>query len=208
MSNLIDELGVDYFNTRFLNSMFLDEEGRPSYVKGAVGRHDVRVNSLVDGRPEEFTLRRSFFKDMEVFATPTLGWRARDEGASIYYLARNNRSYHRGVSPKSLKITNHPLSMALNASVTSHSIESNTLNKLKFIEDVLKPKYIPYREGITKLLEGELISFAISSYLSVVANENGGGTLMFALREVGNVDESGNLSCNIPTINMLLEEEE
>lgn len=208
MSNLIDELGIDYFNTRFHKSMFLDEEGRPSYVREAAGRHEVRVNTLVDDRPEELTLRRSFFKDMEVFATPTLGWRARDEGASIFYLARNNRSYHRGISVRNLKITTHPLSRALNASVTTRSIEANTLSMLKFVEDVLKPKYIPYREGVAKLLEGELISFAISPYLSVVANESGGGTLMFALREVGNVDENGNLSCNIPTINILLEEEE
>lgn len=208
MSNLIDELGIDYFNTRFHKSMFLDEEGRPSYVRETAGRHEVRVNTLVDDRPEELTLRRSFFKDMEVFATPTLGWRARDEGASIFYLARNNRSYHRGISVRNLKITTHPLSRALNAPVTIRSIEANTLSMLKFVEDVLKPKYIPYREGVAKLLEGELISFAISPYLSVVANESGGGTLMFALREVGNVDENGNLSCNIPTINILLEEEE
>lgn len=204
MSNLVDELTADYFNSRFRHSMFLDSENRASMVLGTSGRHSVLYNCVSTNGVEEKATTRSFFKDMTVFSTPTLGWRSVDNGKRLVHFTRNNGSYHRGTCRRNLQVYEHPLSNT----IRRHEVGDTSIQDMELARMVLKPEYKPFREGVQQLLNGDVFSFAVSPHIAVIANSEGGGDVLFSTRIVGTVNGEGHLACNIPTINLLLEEDE
>lgn len=210
MPNLLQSLGRDYFNQRFEGSMFIAADGRPSYVIHAPSsaRDKVTVKSISGnvGRlsTSQHDMDADFFSGMEVFRVPELGWRSVQDGRYLTYMSRNNRSYSRGVAFSNLR--HHPHSLSIAMQNESYISESYYTQHGVLATLVMKPEYLTLAEGLAGLREGNLLSFAMSPNMMVVAESEEAGSLYLGMSRVGSVSFDGTINCNISYVKNSLEE--
>lgn len=197
MSNIIAELGASFISERFHGCMFFDEEGEVQYIDNTGRWPTGRVGTIrVRGTPDKYTAERhsmpnEFFKDLSVFSVPPLGWRSAGDGAYMAYFRRNNKSYHRAIAKNNLHTRLSPASDWLRM--------SGNLDTQKYTEQaaqallVMKPEYIPFRQGLERMREGELFSFATGPTIAVMPAPNDCQTILFNQHEVATVLPDGEL---------------
>lgn len=199
MTHLIEKVGREYFNRRFSGSFFMDDRKRPSIVGRAA---DGMVNyTAITGSPRKIIrtardLPYSFFSGLEVFGVPPLGWRSHSEGKYLAFYTRNNRSYHRGLSPDNIQV--HPTAM------TQWMLSSNNLTTSQDPETLcfvaLKPHFTPFAEGIQKMREGSLLSFAVSPTVAVVPTEDDKFSILFRQAKAGVVMPDNSVIVDVPLL--------
>lgn len=207
MANLIAELGADYFNSRFAGSFFKYED-KAHIVQRASNDavESVRVNGTA-AKPliENVQVPAEHFVDMTAFAVPAIGWRSANNGRYMAYYSRVNRSYRRGVSIENLTRSVSPLTewLADNGSISlSYYARDSTVAKL-----IVEPEFYSFAEGMKLLREGKVAAFCISEHLAVFPESEEFLSVMFNNTKVGTVDLSGKITCNIPFITALGEQE-
>lgn len=205
MPNLIESVGVDYFNRRFSGSYFLDQNDNPAIVVTAGG--DATVATVLKGtsnRMMEDTaeIPNDYFTDLSKFSVPRLGWRTAAQGKYLVYMSRNNRSYHRGLSAGNLNVKLSPMTQWL---VRSNNFR-NTIGKNKQALLAMKPEFIPFAEGVEKMRRGEILSFAASHIVAVSPDVDEKFAIFFREKKVGEVLPNGTLSFTIPSVEEYLGE--
>jgi hypothetical protein len=199
MPNLIESIGENYFNRRFADTFFLDDRKRPSVVVRA-GEGQVTYEALTGSASRvsstHRTLPYSFFEGLGNFSVPILGWRTRDKGRFLAFFSRNNRSYHRGLSPDNLQMVYSDLTAwAGRSGNTNLDIDYKTKCFM-----AMKPSFLPFTEGVQKMRDGELLSFAVSPTVAVVPGEEGKLDVYFRQSKAGVVAPDGTVSFDIPLL--------
>lgn len=190
--NLVEQFGYSYFSNRFAGAFFLTEDKTPAIVRSA-GRSYVDV-ALCKGTAEAPSIEDSrvsneFFTDMAQFDIPNMGWRAAGRGRFLAYIERNPHGYRRGTTRDGLDIGTSPITSAL--------MDSGTLDIQNYTREaavarmVLLPQFTPFTQGIKDIIEGRIISFAVSHHMAVYAQDDQSMAIMFGKRKVGSVDYSG-----------------
>lgn len=207
MSNLIEKYGPDWFRQKFNGTFFL-HEGKPARIVDAGSR--AVVAQIMDRNPTtgnieggRFTLSPDDFPDSSKFVVPELGYRHTRDGAYLSFLYRNNSSYVRGLSIRNLQQRLHPLTRMLQN--RGLSITPPNEDELTYL--AMKPEFLPLHSGISKMLRGELVSFAASPTLAVVpsTNQDSELTILFCSKAIGTVDANGNMSLSSPIANDYIE---
>lgn len=205
MSNLIEELGYNRFRQKFGGSFFYDDDNVPSQVvslaENELGVIQVRCTSVSGPvsaiRVSDKVLPAAFFTGLATFKTPKLGWRSGYGGKLLAYLERDNRSYHRGISPNNLRVNWSPMSQWLMR--TSNFNFNLTSNKLCAL--ALTPTFVPFAEGIEAMRRGDMLSFAASPEVAVVPGEEGRLNIMFRQKVGGFVMADGTIEATTSIIN-------
>lgn len=209
MANLIQELGADRFLSKFFNSFFYDPEGVPSRVTN-VDRHSPELNvhcTAVSGpahnvRVNNSILPAEFFSGIGVFKTPKLGWRSVADGRVLVYLSRNNRSYHRGTSPKNLNVELSQLTRWLQRSGNYNF--PFTDNKLCAL--TMTPNYMSFAQGVEQMRRGNILSFAVSPEIAVTPGPQDTLDIYFRTIKGGKVLANGNIEVTVPLLATYLED--
>lgn len=208
MTNLIDKYGADWFVHRFHSSLFL-HEGEPhavgSFFDDSGG---VRCDKLVRGEEgvvsRSVTIDRDVFTDVGMFGVPMLGWRSDDKGRFLAYFSRNNRSHHRGLSPRNMQVQKSAITSYLTRRSTYREPDSPWYTSYL----ALKPEFTPLQEGIDKMRAGEIISFAVSPVISVMPDRNDKLAIMYKTKKAGVVDENNVVKLTIPQLSDYMEHAE
>jgi hypothetical protein len=195
MSNIVQELGTSFLIERFNGCMFFDPQGQVQYINGT-GRWPAEMvgTSRISGTPEQPVEERDavpwdFFKDLRVFNVPPLGWRMNTDGSYLVHFRRNNRSYHRAIANSNLQRTHAPS--------TNYLINSGNLADRAFRDAnstalmVMRPIYLPFRQGLEQMRAGELLSFAVSATIAVIPEVDDCQTIMFNTTPVAKVLPTG-----------------
>lgn len=194
MSNLLAKYGSSWFTTKF-NGTFFMYEGKPARVLEAFNNRSVHIRVLdkLDGRVVGNNLEVSgdLFPDSSVFSVPELGYRHARDGLYLAFFVRNNSSYVRGLSLRNLNARVSNITKLIQRRLSS--VPPPSQDDLNYM--AMKPEFVPFHEGIRKVLAGELVSFAASPTLAVVPSPTSETelTLLFCGKSVGKVDSSGNL---------------
>ena len=75
------------------------------------------------------------------------------------------------------------------------------------ISMIMKPEFVPLKEGIEKMKAGELFSFAASSNLAVIPAVDDGFAMYFNTNRVGTISKDGELTCTIPMVSNMIKEQ-
>jgi hypothetical protein len=205
MSNLIEEYGAQWFSSKFGGSYFM-YNGMPHIVQNtAEGRKTVECTSLrkQDGIvvPTTARLPNEVFTDISLFSVPQLGWRSTDSGRYLAYYARNNTSYHRGLSSRNIIIAESPLTKWLRM----YANYSNTPQEIDKAYISLLPEFLPVTEGVRRMREGEIVSFAASPTIAVVPDIDGKLSVMFKTKKAGTIMPDGSMTFLIPDFTSYME---
>lgn len=209
MANLVSQYGINWFLSKFGGSFFMYED-KPHIIRSNVEayRYSVNVPCYVIEKRSDSTLGKvnasvpsDFFTDIGKFSCGGLGWRASDKGRYLAYFKRNNRSYHRGLSARNLVVDMSEMTRWL----------QNFANYNTQREDValawltLVPEFHTLQEGLAKVRNKELVSFAISPTIAIMPDADDRMAVLFKQMKAGTVDLDGNMQLSIPKISSLME---
>lgn len=215
-NNLVEELGVNYFTDRFNQAVFLDKDGRPAMVTRDRGSIEDGINvqvftgepvtggSVVDSAPAKVPF--SFFSSLKVFAVPPLGWRMSRDGSWLTYMSRanNHRRYYRGVTMDNLSQTAAPTSEFL---METGNISRKVVKSVPYAASLLmRPYYLPLRDGLAAMERGDIFSFAVSATIAVIPAAGGKRDILFNTRKVAEVSKDGEVSCINPMVETLIQD--
>lgn len=211
MQNIIEELGTQYASERFGGCFLFTDDNRPAYINTGVrwGNGSVPV-VIVEGTVSKPTtlpsmLPNEFFKTLDVFAVPPLGWRMAAEGRYLVYYSRNNQAtVHRAVSPNVLRRFVSPATQFLqdtdNVSIGYYDrLPQTTLM-------IMKPEYVKFKDGVEAMRSGELFSFCSSPVVAVIPEVDDAQAIYFNSNKAAILDSKGTLHCKDETLKRYIKE--
>lgn len=207
--NLIEQFGPSWFEQKFRGSYF-QYEGMPAKVINVTGERRSSVKCLVipriNGQVTPYTkeVPYYYFNNVEIFNVPTLGWRSCNKGTWTAWISRNNHSYHRGLSAANIRVQHSDLTTFL----SRQGISFVPMNDEKLCNIVLQPQFIPLRKGISLMLAGKIVSFAVSSTIAVFPGEDDKLVIKFSNKDVGTVDADGNINITFPFVDNYIKDTE
>lgn len=210
MTNIIAEYGsTSYFNDKFSGAMFglkqSDGSVTAAVLRQALSSNEVQCRTF-SGKVGKITTNDvivpgDYFSGLNVFRTPTLGWRSAKNGRLLLHVSkRNNRSCSvRGVSARGLStlisgITSRMIGLGLES--PSYYAEEGVLTKL-----VMEPEYTEYNQGIELMREGKILSFVPNERVAVQAINNDVAHIYLGTVPVGRID----LNSKVNKINQIFE---
>lgn len=194
MANLIHDLTPGYCNELMPGAMFL-KDGEPHVFREAdyEGQHVYcRKYSTTADRvtTKAVQVPSTFFKGWAAFEFPILGYRMAANGQLLAYVSRNN-SVRRGLHIEDARVDLHEVSYQCE-NIFGLGLDHYTRGNGK-VPLILCPQYMTYTEGMAKILNGEIPSFALSPDFAVAPNEKIPFLeILFRQRRVGTIDENGN----------------
>lgn len=211
-SNLIDEVGTQYFAERFGGCMFFDAAKRPSFIDNSERWPNGKIKvGIIVGPATKPTIETgylpySFFKNMSVFATPPLGWRSAAQGRYMVHMRRRNTNngYHRGIAPKLILPTFSPATEYLFQ--TGNISEEYYMRPSTVTALVMNPEYVSLKEGLPLMREGELFSFAVNPNIAVIPDVDEKLGIYFNTKKVATIDGKLRLKCESNMVGTILRE--
>lgn len=223
MSGMVQELGLDYFRTRFSGAFFLDDEENVCIIdsdRRITDRRD-EANDRYDGynipvtklggtaeKPtvEPIVMPSAWFDGMHRFAYPQLGYREAANGKVLVNFSRNNRSYQRGISKQNLvrDTAIHTAYMYDTGNVSSEYYTRPSTTALL----IFKPTFTSLADGLAKMNEEQIMSFVLSPNLAVVHNlqeDSDNYNILFRGRHIGHLERDGSMNFLIPFNTALME---
>lgn len=201
--DLFQQLGHGYSNEMLMGAPFLYKG--EAYLLGEVTEgKTISAFRLVGDDPASVVAKATklpaeFFTGWKSFAFPTLGYRSVRNGQVLAYLSRNN-SVRRGLNPRDIRVEYHDVSHTCSAAY-GFNLGSYNQNNAKAAL-VMKPQYTGFNEGIARILQGEIPSFALSADFAVAPHEDVPYLeILFRQRRVGLIDETGKV--NIDGVHIL-----
>lgn len=209
MSNLLSQYGSDWFFSKFSGSFF-KYNNIPHYVGSSIGRRTANIPSfrLVrdeedNVRAEECTVPAEVFTDVGVFSVPYLGWRWGKQGKYLSYYTRNNNSYRRGLSNSNMIVDASGMTRWL---MGTGNLDRSILDPAYQAYKAMCPDFLPITEGVRKMAEGEILSFAASPTVAILPTEDENQfAVMFKQKQAGVVSPDGRMSLVIPELSTYME---
>lgn len=208
MSNLITQYGANWFISKFGGSIFM-LNGEPHIVTpdSSGWRTQVPCNRL-DLADNGFSVTRQdvrvsadVFTDASVFAIPNLGWRSLDKGRLLVYLSRNNSSYHRGLASRNLNIETSSLTTLLHR----RGGYTTQINPIDYLRAAAMPEFMTLMEGIEKIRNEEILSFAVSSTVAVLPLNGEQLRVMFKQKVAGIINPDNTMQLALPELSSYME---
>lgn len=211
MQNIIEELGAQYASERFGGCFLFTDDNRPAYVNTGVRWNSGTVPVIaVEGSVNKPTthpiqLPYEFFKTLDVFAVPPLGWRMAAEGRYLVHFSRNNQAtVHRAVSTNVLRRFISPATQFLqdtdNVSVEWYSRLAQTTLL------IMRPEYTKLKDGVEAMRAGELFSFCASPVVAVIPDMDESQAIYFNSNKAAILDSKGTLHCKDETLKRYIKE--
>lgn len=193
--SIIQEVGTDYFSSRFQGCIFLGPNGNPHYVESIARASSQRVNcrevlSVKDSR--QALVPFEFFQTFKFLTVPELGWRAAEKGRVLVRLQRNNSSYTRGVTIKNVFRSYAPH--------TEYMFNMGKLNRQLvdatdyLVKLVTEPGHMSMTEGVKALNRGNIMSFTVNAKVAVVPENNSLYNIFCNADHVANVSPEGQVT--------------
>lgn len=207
MANLIEEYGTDFCRRKFAGSFFRGPDTIPCIFK-EIRSDGVAAQKLTGSvssskstvKTEDAVVPYDFFTDLGVFSTPALGWRSALQGRVLAYFTRDNRSYHRGLSVANLQANFCPMTEWLMA--TGHL--PIRLEEKHYCLMAFKPTFLPMAEGLSKMREGKLLSFAASESVAVTPAARNSFTVYFREKPVATIGPDNSITTDFPNLHGLI----
>lgn len=206
MSNLVEQYGSSWFMNKF-NGCFFLHNGEPHIVQNNATRWRTNVPCVKVEKGEEVyagyetVVPTDAFTDISVFSVPNLGWRSSDKGRCLYYLTRNNSSYHRGLSQRN--VTAYP--STLTTWLQGYTGYNAFLTKEMLAYTSLVPDFLSIPEGVAKIRAEEILSFAVSPTIAVLPIGEDKMAVMFKQKRAGTIMPDDSMSLIIPELNSYME---
>lgn len=199
--NLHQDLGLRYIRDMYVGAVFQleDHAYRLMHCEG----NSLECDALDLNDNEASWVRRSVplsvLKSFSTFKYPALGYRnipdATRPGMHVMHVT-SRRSAVRGLREDSLVINGLPVFDNLLAHQIVPLIHTTT--RQARIRSIFKPEFLKWRQGLSRLLDGELSGFALNENVAVgIACSSGTDAafeIYFKERVVGTVDERGNVT--------------
>lgn len=194
MSNLIQELSVDYCN-QMMHGAYL-KVGDDVHWWNTIAEPGVVRTIKLSGNPDKVspkndTVPWEFFKGWSAFAYPVLGYRMACNGKVLVYLTRNN-SVRRGLSNRDVGTTFHD--------VTYSCVQQFGIDIHHYMEDttkaclVMNPTYMSLTKGLKEVMDGNIPAFAISADFAVAPHDTVPFLeILFRQRQIGTISENGTI---------------
>lgn len=206
MSNLVDDYGRDWFNSKFMGAMLtyngvslrVKEAARNGVICTAVVKHDDKVKGM------NISIPNSEFGSSDRFSAPDLGYRHMLDGKALVFIRRDNTSYARAVSLRNIRAEESQLTtQVFDSKLVSCDVSDDDLHYA-----IMQPNYIPLHRGIALLRKRNMLSFAASPVIAVEQSPLLDGTLniLAAGKIVGGVDAQGNVNITLPFASKLIED--
>jgi hypothetical protein len=203
-NNLIDELSPAYCNDMLRGAMFLMDKTPHQFQQVDEGQSNVVACRRFSDNPDRVTTKnvpvpKEFFKGWSALEFPILGYRMAANGQILAYVTREN-SVRRGLHPEDARVDLHDVSYECGRQFglgLDHYTHGN--GKIPLI---LCPTYLPFGEGLAKILAGEIPAFALSADFAVAPNPKVPFLeVLYRQRRIGTIDETG--KTEITTTNIL-----
>lgn len=194
-TSFLDGLGRGYINEMLNGAPFL-YKGDVYLLEQVHERGAVSAWQLV-GDEENLDARNTkvpaeIFTGWKSFAFPVLGYRSAREGQVLMYMTRQN-SVRRGLNPRDIRIEWHDVSHACSNAYSFHLEGYARNNNKAFI--AMKPRYLSFNEGLTRIMSGDIPSFALSADFAVAPHDTVEYLeILFRQRRVGEIDSRGNVN--------------
>lgn len=193
--NIIEQVGADYFSSRFQGCIFIGPDNAPHYVEGVTTQRSGVVQckkvenykSVVNAN-----IPFDFFESFSFLAVPEVGWRATEGGRVLVNFTRNNSSYTRGITLKNLWRTY--------ADHTEYMFHMGKLKKADFelpsyvTMQVTKPEHTPMSDGLAAMNSGKIVGFTNSARIAVVPESNSVYNIYCDHAHVANISPEGEIS--------------
>lgn len=205
--NLIQSFGESYFSSRFAGAFFLAEGGTPAIIRQVrAGKVDcVLCEGTIEApKLKDVAISKEFFVDMKMFDIPNMGWRTGGRGRFLAYIERNVSGYRRGTTRDNLDIGIAPITDAL--------VDCGTLNVADYLREtaiarmLLAPVFTPFTKGVQDIIDGRVISFAVSHNIAVYVQDDESMCVMLGKRKVGSIDHSGRTTFTYNNVESLIKE--
>lgn len=195
MANLVEDLGVHYFNQSMSGAVFM-YEGVPHLFGSMLRDVQSEVYPLESPESPRFAcwgpprvVPTQVFDSFSVFATPKLGYRnyLDGNGNNVLVHLSSTRSTRRGFRPDTTQ------ARAVNASSTRAGLPHGA-GIVSCAYD--KSSFLSYQDALSALRTGELLGVAMSPDLALVADYSSPGgymAVMFRGQKVADVDDYGNI---------------
>lgn len=193
--NMIQQVGVDYFSTRFSGCIFIGPNGNPYYIE-CIRDHRSGVVSCkeVEGvkSARNVSVPFDFFMSYKFLSVPEVGWRTYDGGRFAVFLQRNNTSYTRGITTKNLK--------RVYADHTEYLFRMGKLSRTDvdlpsyLATLVARPEHLSMAEGVEAMNKGKIMAFSNSAHIAVVPESNTVYNILCDSTHVANITPEGEVS--------------
>lgn len=206
MSNLVEQYGSSWFMNKFNGCFFLHNE-EPHIVQNNGTRWRTNVPCIKAEKGDEgyvgceTVVPADAFADVSVFSVPNLGWRSADKGRGLYYLARNNSSYYRGLSQRNVTAT----PSALTTWLQGYAGYNVAPNKEMLAHISLVPEFLSIPDGVAKIRAEEILSFAASPTIAVFPIGEDKMAVMFKQKRAGTIMPDDSMTLIIPELNSYME---
>lgn len=193
--NIVDQVGWEYFSTRFNGCVFIGPSAAPHYIEGVNNSRSrlvqcKEVESYKSAR--NVTLPYDFFESFKFLAVPEVGWRAAEGGRLLVRLERNNTSYTRGITLKNLTrdYAMHTEYMFNMGKLSRRDVELPAYTATL----VTKPEHMSMRDGLEAMNKGEIMAFTNSAHIAVVPESNTTYNILCGSSHVANVSPEGEVT--------------
>lgn len=215
--SLLSELGFNYSSEMFSGAMYI-HEGKAGYIdsvsdEGTVYFRAVRARGVPG---DHVAIDHRVFESWDSFSYPTLGYRQDTETNYLAYVTRTpsvRRGFHFGEAQMDVAAACTSLESNLGTLSLAHpgigSRHYSSLFEYK-VPLIMQPVYTPFREGLTKLLSGEIPYFCTSAEYAVCpSGTTPGFDILYRRRMAGTISVDGNIELlsNTPATRQLWAQE-
>lgn len=194
--NLVESLGRSYINDWFQEAHFM-HEGKLYYL------YRVESNDFFyavpygeDGEPNHNNMTRlptSLLTGFSFFKYPELGYRNLKVGdANLVVLLRSTRTARRGLSFSCL---NMEIPSVFQLFPENRAYQLGIVNQFHLMKQAFDPTFISFAEGLPRLLNGDIVGFAINSKVAVMldaeARTDPYYKIMFREERAGRISSDG-----------------
>lgn len=189
---IVEQVGPDYFASRFTGCVFIGPNGNPHYIDGVNNPRSRQVNckeveSLKSVR--NVTIPFDFFETFKFLSVPEIGWRSAEGGRVLVRLQRNNTSYTRGITLKNLhrEYAEHTEYMFDMGKLCKKDTELGSY----LATLVTRPEHLSISEGVEAMNKGKIIAFSNSAHVAVVPESNTMYNILCNSTHVANITPEG-----------------
>lgn len=194
--NLVESLGRSYINDWFQEAHFMHEGKLYYFYRVESNDFFYAVPYGEDGEPNHNNMTRlptSLLTGFSFFKYPELGYRNLKVGdANLVVLLSSTRTARRGLSFGCL---NAGVPSVFQLFPENRALQLGIVNQSHLMKQAFDPTFISFAEGLPRLLNGDIVGFAINSKVAVMldaeARTDPYYKIMFREERAGRISSDG-----------------
>lgn len=191
--NLVQQVGAEYFSSRFGGCIFVGPNDKPHYIEGVSVRRTVNCKEAESHKQlKNVELPFDFFSTFKFLAVPELGWRSADDGRVLLRYSRDNKSYTRGITLKNVsrEYAEHTEYMFGMGKLNKKDIEAPSF----IASTVVQPEHLSMSDGVEAMKNGKIMAFTNSASVAVVPESDSLFNIYCGSTHVANTTPEGEIT--------------